>query len=275
VARRFGGYVGRMTRYRITIEYDGTPFVGWQVQGDAPTVQASLVRAIHKLTGENVYVRGAGRTDSGVHALGQVAHFDITRPRDTFRIREALNFHLRPDPVAVLDCVEVDPAFDARFSATARHYLYRILARRAPAALDIGRVWWLPMALDVDAMQAAAQMLLGRHDFTTFRASACQADSPVRTLDRLDVSRVGEEIHVNASARSFLHNQVRSMVGSLKQVGSGQWRPREIAEALAACDRSRCGVVAPPDGLYLARVDYGAAAQSGPEAAGDDVVTDR
>lgn len=251
-----GRYVGRMTRYRITIEYDGSPFVGWQIQADAPTVQASLVRAIDSFSGETVFVRGAGRTDLGVHALGQVGHFDLSRPRDPFRIREALNFHLRPDPVSVLECVEVDPSFDARFSAIARHYLFRILARRAPPALDIRRVWWLPMALDVDAMNEAAQYLIGRHDFTTFRAAACQADSPIRTLDRLDVSRVGEEIHVNATARSFLHNQVRSMVGSLKQVATGQWQPREIADALAARERSRCGVVAPPTGLYLSRVDY-------------------
>ncbi|MEZ5843837.1 MAG: tRNA pseudouridine(38-40) synthase TruA [Hyphomicrobiaceae bacterium] len=258
-----------MTRYRITVEYDGRPFVGWQVQGEAPTVQASLVRAIHRLSGEIVIVRGAGRTDSGVHALGQVAHFDLPRPRDPFRIREALNFHLRPDPVAVLDCTEAPTDFDARFSATARHYLYRILARRAPPALDIGRVWWLPMTLDVDAMVEGARNLVGRHDFTTFRAAACQADSAVRTLDRLEISRVGEEIHVNASARSFLHNQVRSMVGSLKQVATGQWRPREIADALAARDRARCGVVAPPDGLYLARVDYGAVPACVSETNGD------
>lgn len=245
-----------MPRYRITIEYDGTPFVGWQVQADGPTVQGRLAEAIRRLGGETVEVRGAGRTDAGVHALGQVAHFDLVRdwPADT--VRAAVNFHLRPDPITILDCVEIGPGFDARFSATARHYLYRILARRAPPALDRDRVWWVPRPLDAAVMAAAAPALVGRHDFTTFRAAGCQARSPVKTLDRLDVTAVGDEIRIEASARSFLHHQVRSMVGSLKHVGEGKWAVDDLAAALAAKDRSRCGALAPAHGLYLVRVDY-------------------
>ncbi|CFX23253.1 tRNA pseudouridine synthase A [Candidatus Filomicrobium marinum] len=245
-----------MPRYRITIEYDGTPFVGWQTQAVGKTVQSSLQTAIASFCGETVSIRGAGRTDSGVHALGQVAHFDLAREQDPYRIREALNHLLRPNPIAVLECVEVGPEFDARFSATARHYLYRILDRRAPPALDRNRVWWLPVGLDAEAMHNAAQCLVGHHDFTTFRASACQAASPVKTLDRLCVSRVGEEVHITASARSFLHNQVRSLVGTLKLVGAGRWTRADVAEALAARRRAACGPVAPPTGLYLVGVDY-------------------
>lgn len=245
-----------MPRYRITVEYDGTPFLGWQVQADGPSVQGRLAEAIHKLGGETADVRGAGRTDAGVHAFGQVAHFDLVKawPADT--VRDAINFHLKPDPITILDCAEVDQGFDARFSATGRHYLYRILARRAPPALDRDRVWWVPRPLDAAAMAAAAPALLGRHDFTTFRAAGCQAKSPVKTLDRLEVAATGDEILIEASARSFLHHQVRSIVGSLKHVGEGKWPASELAAALEAKDRSRCGALAPSSGLYLVRVDY-------------------
>jgi tRNA pseudouridine38-40 synthase len=245
-----------MPRYRITIEYDGTPFVGWQIQANGTSVQGEITAALLRFTSETVSVRGAGRTDAGVHALGQVAHFDLARDWDPFRLREALNYHLRPNPIAVLDCEEAAADFDARFSATGRRYTYRILVRRAPPALDRGRVWWLPVALDAERMQVAARRLLGRHDFTTFRAAACQAPSPVKTLDTLDVERTGEEITIHAAARSFLHHQVRSIVGSLKIVGEGRWSADDLEAALAARDRARCGVVAPPTGLYLTGVRY-------------------
>lgn len=245
-----------MPRYRITIEYDGTPFVGWQTQAVGASVQGAIERAIQAFSGEAARLRGAGRTDSGVHATGQVAHFELARDWDAFRVREALNHHLKPAPVVVLDCARAVPTFDARFSAVGRHYLYRILARRSPPALDRNRVWWLPVPLDARAMAEAAEVLVGRHDFTTFRAAACQAASPLKTLDRLDVETVGEEIRIRASARSFLHNQVRSMVGSLKLVGTGRWTPADLAAALAARDRAACGPVAPPQGLYLTQVDY-------------------
>jgi tRNA pseudouridine38-40 synthase len=245
-----------MPRYRLTIEYDGTPFVGWQIQSDGVSVQGALEAAIVKLTGATASVRGAGRTDAGVHARGQVAHVDIERDWPASRVRDALNFHLKPLPIAVVDCARAAPDFDARFSATARHYLYRILDRRAPPALEKNRVWWIPRRLDADAMHDAAQALVGHHDFTTFRAAQCQAKSPMRTLDRLDVVRVGDEIEIRASARSFLHNQVRSMVGSLRLVGEGKWSRRDMAGALDARDRTACGPVAPPTGLYLMAVDY-------------------
>lgn len=245
-----------MPRYRITLEYDGTPFAGWQSQPGETGVQDAVTIALQRFSGEHVVVRAAGRTDAGVHALGQVAHFDLMKPWDAFRIQEALNFHLKPAPVAVLDCAQSSPDFDARFSATARHYLYRILTRRAPPVLDRHRVWSLRAVLDAAAMHEAARHLIGHHDFTTFRAAACQASSPMRTLDRLDVSRVGAEIHIQASARSFLHNQVRSMVGSLKLVGEGRWHPRDLKHALLSADRAACGPVAPASGLYLVRVDY-------------------
>lgn len=259
-----------MPRYKITIEYDGTPFVGWQVQAAGPSVQGAITEAIRRFSGEAIAVRGAGRTDAGVHARGQVAHFDLARAWEPFKIREALNFHLRPDPISILDCREADGAFDARFSATGRHYLFRILSRRAPPALERDRAWWLPVVLDAEAMHEAAQALLGRHDFTTFRAAGCQAKSPLRTLDRLDVSRDGDEIGVRASARSFLHSQVRSMVGSLKLVGEGKWRPKELRIALDARDRAACGPVAPASGLYLMQVDYGAGVAAAPDEAGED-----
>jgi tRNA pseudouridine38-40 synthase len=245
-----------MPRYRVTLEYDGTPFVGWQVQAVGVSVQGRLTEAIAKLSGETVSLRGAGRTDAGVHAKGQVAHFDLTRawPPDT--VRNAVNFHLKPDPIALLDCAVVTEAFDARFSAAARHYTYRILARSAPPVLDRDRVWWVPQRLDHAAMDQAASQLVGRHDFTTFRAADCQAKSPIKTLDRFAVAAAGEEIHIMASARSFLHNQVRSMVGSLKLVGEGKWSPGDLAAVLAARNRAACGQVAPARGLYLVRVDY-------------------
>jgi tRNA pseudouridine38-40 synthase len=243
-------------RYRLTIEYDGGPFVGWQRQDNGASVQGALEEAIFKLSGETVTVTGAGRTDAGVHALGQVSHFDLVKEFAADKIRDALNHFVRPAPVAVLESRIVDGEFHARFSAKARHYLYRILCRRAPPVLDHGHVWHIVRDLDAEAMHAAAQALVGAHDFTTFRAAECQAKSPLKTLDRLDVSRVGDEVHINASARSFLHNQVRSMVGSLKLVGEGKWTKRDLSGALKAKDRSECGPVAPPDGLYLVRVDY-------------------
>jgi tRNA pseudouridine38-40 synthase len=245
-----------MPRYRITIEYDGTPFVGWQIQGEGASVQGALTAAIHAFTAETVTLKGAGRTDAGVHASGQVAHFELTRAWDAGRVREALNYHVRPQPISVLHCCEVPDTFDARFSATARHYVYRILNRRGPPALERNQVWWIAKPLDYRAMAEGARHLLGHHDFTTFRAAGCQAKSPMRTLDRLDVISIGEHIEIRASARSFLHNQVRSMAGSLKRVGEGAWPPEEIAAALAARDRARCAAVAPPTGLCLVRVDY-------------------
>lgn len=246
-----------MPRYKLTIEYDGQPFVGWQIQADERSVQGELVTAINGFAGEHVRVQGAGRTDSGVHACGQVAHFDLERDWQPFQVRDAINYYLKPNPIAVLECAQVDDGFDARFSATARHYRYRILPRRAPAALEVGRVWWVPTPLDVAAMHTAAQRLVGHHDFTTFRATQCQAKSPVKTLDQLDVFAMGSEVWIEASARSFLHNQVRSMAGALKAVGSGKWSADDLTDALVACDRALCAPVAPADGLYLMRVDYG------------------
>ena len=245
-----------MPRYRLTLEYDGAPFVGWQRQDNGPSVQGALEDAIEKLSGERVTVTGSGRTDAGVHALGQVAHFDLVKQFEPGKVRDALNYHLRPNPVVVLDADVADSEFHARFSARARHYLFRILNRRSPPALEAGKVWHVSPRLDADAMHAAAQVLVGQHDFTTFRAAECQAQSPVKTLDRLDVSRRADEIHIEASARSFLHHQIRSFAGTLKLVGEGKWTPSDVADALAAKDRARCGPVAPPDGLYLVRVDY-------------------
>lgn len=245
-----------MIRYRLIVEYDGAPFVGWQRQASGPSVQGALEEAIFKLCGETVTVTGAGRTDAGVHAFGQVAHFDLEKEFAPDKIRDALNHFLRPAPASVVEAAVAAPDFHARFSAVARHYLYRILCRRAPPALDRGRVWHVVHELDAEAMHFAAQSLIGQHDFTTFRSSECQAKSPVKTLDKLAVSRAAGEIEIAASARSFLHNQVRSIVGTLKLVGEGKWHPREVGQALAAKDRSHCGLVAPPDGLYLMRVDY-------------------
>jgi len=244
-------------RWKLTIEYDGGPFFGWQRQDNGPSVQAAVEQAILKLTGESVTIAAAGRTDAGVHAFGQVAHADIAKAFAPDKLRDALNAHLRPHPVAVLTADIAADAFHARFDATERHYLYRIVNRRAPLTLDAGKAWQVQAELDAAAMHAAAQRLVGHHDFTTFRAAECQAKSPVKTLDRLDVSRAGEEISVRATARSFLHHQVRSMVGTLKLVGTGKITANDVAAALAARDRAQCGPVAPPDGLYLVRVDYG------------------
>jgi tRNA pseudouridine38-40 synthase len=245
-----------MARYKLLLEYDGTPFAGWQFQDNAPTVQGVLTDAIAAFTGECTTVQGAGRTDAGVHALGQVAHIDLARDWGDDTVRDAINFHLRPQPIAVLAAERVAASFDARFSATKRHYLYRIVNRRADLVLDLNRAWRLPRPLDCEAMHAAAQKLVGRHDFTTFRAAECQAKSPLKTLDRLDVARAGEEIRVIASARSFLQHQVRSMVGSLVHVGEGKWSAADLAAALGARDRAACGQVAPAQGLYLLRVEY-------------------
>lgn len=245
-----------MPRYKLTVEYDGTPFSGWQRQTSRPSVQQALEGAIERFSGEAVTTQAAGRTDAGVHGLGQVVHFDLSKDWDPFRIREALNYHLRPDPVAIIEAEAVGDGFEARFSAKARHYEYRILNRRAPPVIERNHVWHLPMPLDADAMAYAAGMILGTHDFTTFRSAECQAKSPLRTLDAFAVRRETEHIVITASARSFLHHQVRSMVGSLKLVGEGKWKPRDLRAALDARDRKRCGAMAPSDGLYLTRVDY-------------------
>ena len=245
-----------MPRYKLLIEYDGTPFAGWQIQANGASVQGALTAALEAFCGERAHVQGAGRTDAGVHALGQVAHIDLAKEADPETLRDALNAHLRPHPIAVLEAAVVAKEFDARFSATRRYYLYRIVNRRADLAIDRARAWRIARPLDAQSMRAAAQHLVGRHDFTTFRAAECQAKSPVKTLDRLDVERSGDEVRIDAAARSFLHHQVRSMVGSLALVGEGKWQPDDVARALAACDRSACGPVAPPDGLYLVRVEY-------------------
>ncbi len=245
-----------MPRYKLTIEYDGTPFVGWQCQTNGLAVQEAVERALTAVSPGPVTIRGAGRTDAGVHATGQVAHADMPRAWRPFSLGEAVNAHLRPLPVCVTAVAEVADDFDARFSAVRRHYLYRLVNRRAPLALQAGRAWLVKRPLDADAMQAAAQRLVGRHDFSTFRDSECQADSPVRTLERFDVSREGELILLRLAARSFLHRQVRSMVGSLEHVGAGAWSADDLAAALEARDRRRCGQVAPAAGLYLVGVDY-------------------
>jgi tRNA pseudouridine38-40 synthase len=231
-------------------------FVGWQIQAAGESVQGVIAAAVEAFAGERAAVQGAGRTDAGVHALGQVAHIDLAKDWDTDTVRDALNAHLRPHPVAVLRAERVAQDFDARFSATRRHYRYRIVNRRSDLALDRNRAWRVPRPLDAAAMHGAAQALVGRHDFTTFRAAECQAKSPVKTLDRLAVERAGEEVVVHAAARSFLHHQVRSMVGSLVLVGDGKWSRDDLSAALAARDRSACGQVAPPEGLYLVAVDY-------------------
>ena len=245
-----------MPRFKLTVEYDGRPFCGWQRQAHDLSVQQVLEEAIARFSGETVTTQAAGRTDAGVHALGQVVSFDLSRDWDPFKVREALNYHTKPHPVAIVEAEAVPDTFEARFSATARHYEYRILNRRARPALDAGKVWHVPVVLDADAMHAAAQLILGKHDFSTFRAAECQATSPMRTLELFNVSRQAEMIVVTAKARSFLHSQVRSMVGSLKLVGDGKWSPRDFRAALDAADRSRCGPLAPPDGLYLTGVSY-------------------
>jgi tRNA pseudouridine38-40 synthase len=243
-------------RYRLIIEYDGGPFVGWQRQENGPSVQQAVEDAIFRLCGERAIVHGAGRTDAGVHALGQVAHVDLVRPFAPMTVRDALNFHLKPAPVVVLDAAAVADDFHARFSATERVYLYRILNRPSPPALERGRVWWVPKPLDAERMAEAAALLAGRHDFTSFRSTMCQAESPMKTLDALDVRREGREIRIEARARSFLHNQVRIIAGTLKLVGEGRWTEADVAAALAARNRARGGPTAPPHGLCLVSVDY-------------------
>ena len=245
-----------MTRWKLIVEYDGAPFVGWQRQDNGPSVQAALEDAVFAFCGERVVAQGAGRTDAGVHAAGQVAHVDIARESSADTVRDALNFHLKPAPVAVLTAVAVGEDFHARFSAIGRAYRYRIVNRRAPLALELGRAWHLVQPLDAARMHEAAQVLVGNHDFTSFRSSICQAPSPVKTLDRLDVTRHGEAIEIVAEARSFLHHQVRNMAGTLKLVGEGKWQPRDVASALAARDRAKAGPTAPPEGLCLERVVY-------------------
>lgn len=245
-----------MPRYKLTIEYDGSPFVGWQAQTNGLSVQQVLQDGIKGFCGQDVKVNGAGRTDAGVHALGQVAHIDLETEVACDTLRDAVNAHLRPHPVAIVEAEQVPDAFEARFSAVKRHYMYRIVNRRAPLTLDRGQAWLVHKPLDADAMHAAAQALVGRHDFTTFRSVQCQAKSPVKTVDEISVARYADEIEIVCRARSFLHNQVRSFVGTLRQVGEGKWTKRDVEKALAAKDRSACGPVAPPDGLYLLQVDY-------------------
>jgi len=245
-----------MPRYRLTIEYDGRPFCGYQAQAAQASVQAALQRAIAAFSGETPVIYAAGRTDTGVHATGQVIHFDLDKAWRPAVVRDAINAHLAPDPIAVLEAETADEDFHARHSALRRRYLFRILNRRAPPTFDRGRVWHQRKPLDAEAMHAAAQALLGHHDFTTFRDAQCQAKSPMRTLDEAQVWRDGDEVRLNFVARSFLHRQVRSMTGSLAEVGHGRWTAGQFATALAAADRRACGAVAPPDGLYLIGVDY-------------------
>lgn len=249
-----------MPRYALKIEYHGAPFVGWQRQTDHPSVQGAVEAALARIEPGDHTIAAAGRTDAGVHALGQVAHCDLIKDWDPFRLSEALNYHLKPNPVAIVACAGVTSDFHARFSAQERRYLFRILARRAPATHQKGLVWQIKHTLDVTAMQQAADHLIGQHDFTTFRSSICQAESPVKTLDHLQVTEhitpAGTEYHFDVRARSFLHNQVRSFVGTLERVGTGAWSPRVVRKALMAQDRSECGPVCPPEGLYLAHVGY-------------------
>jgi len=274
-----------MPRYKLTVEYDGRPFVGWQRQANGPSVQAVIERAIAAFCGQTVTVGAAGRTDAGVHALGQVVHVDLDKDWPTGTVFGALNFHCQPDPVAILAVEAMHEGFDARFSAIRRHYRYRIANRLPPLTHDRGLAWHVKKPLDADAMHAAAQVFVGHHDFTTFRHSRCQAKSPWKTLEAFRVWRQGDAVIAECSSRSFLHNQVRSMVGTLRLVGEGRWGPAEVAAALAARDREACGPVAPPDGLYLTRVDYrcadadrearaawlaGEGAQAGPDSASED-----
>jgi len=245
-----------LTRYALTVEYDGRPFMGWQRQAHGPSVQQAIEEAVFAVTAERTAVHAAGRTDAGVHALAMRAHCDVDKPIGAFRLMEALNARLRPHPVAILACEVVADDWHARFSCVGRSYEYRIVARRAPLTWERGLAWQVPQPLDAGAMAEAAAMLVGRHDFTTFRSAHCQADSPVRTLDELSVSRAGERIAVRAAARSFLHHQVRSMVGCLALVGMGRWTPGDVGDALAARDRARLGLNAPPDGLFFTGAVY-------------------
>lgn len=245
-----------MTRLRLTVEYDGRPFMGWQRQAHGASVQAAIEEAARSVTGEAAAVHAAGRTDAGVHALAMAAHVDLEKAIAPFRLMEALNARLRPAPVAILDCAEVPADWHARFSCTGRRYLYRIVNRRAPLTLEAGQAWRIAAPLDAAAMHDAAQRLVGLHDFTTFRSAHCQSANPVKTLDRLDVTRAGDAVEIRAEARSFLHHQVRSMVGCLALVGRGQWQADDLAAALAARDRAALGHNAPPDGLYFTGADY-------------------
>lgn len=245
-----------MTRFALTLEFDGTPFFGLQRQAHGPSVQQAVEEAVHATTGETVTLHAAGRTDAGVHALAMRAHVEIEKRIDPFRLMEALNYHLRPHPIAVLACEAKPDDWHARFSCIGREYLYRIANRRAPLTLDANRAWKVAQPLDAEAMHRAAQALVGRHDFTTFRSVHCQAQSPEKTLDLLSVERVGEEVHIRAAARSFLHHQVRSMVGCLALVGMGRWREEQVGEALAARDRQALGLNAPSEGLYFVRALY-------------------
>lgn len=245
-----------MPRYRATLEYDGGPFVGWQRQQNGASVQQAVEEAIQKFAGEATTVFAAGRTDAGVHALGQVIHFDLARPFEIETVRDAINFHLKPNPISVIAVESAADDFHARFSAIGRAYVYRIVNRRAPLAIERGLRWWVPAPLDAEAMNAAAKYLIGKHDFSTFRAALCQAKSPVKTLDVLDVVRTGEEIVIAAEARSFLHHQVRNMVGTLKLVGEGKWQAADVKASLDACDRTRGGPTAPAEGLFLKSVTY-------------------
>jgi tRNA pseudouridine38-40 synthase len=245
-----------LTRWRLTVEFDGQPFMGWQRQNHGPSVQQALEEAIFRMTGEMASVHAAGRTDAGVHALAMSAHVDIARNVTEHRLREGINALVRPNPISVTAVEQVPADWHARFSCIGRKYLYRILNRRAPPTLDRGRVWHIALPLDVGTMAKGAGMLVGRHDFTTFRSVHCQSDSPVKTLDRLDVRRAGEEIHVEAAARSFLHHQVRSMVGCLALVGRGQWQPEDMRRALEARDRAELGLNAPSEGLYFVEAAY-------------------
>jgi tRNA pseudouridine38-40 synthase len=243
-------------RFKIIVEYDGRPFMGWQRQPHGPTVQAAIEDAAQSICREPVTVHAAGRTDTGVHGLAMVAHMDITRTMTPFRLIEGINALLRPAPVAILSCEPIADDFHARFSCVARRYEYRIINRRAPLTLDAGKAWRIALPLDADAMHGAAQVLIGHHDFTTFRSAHCQADSPLRTLDRLDVTRDGDRVRFFASARSFLHHQVRSMVGCLALVGEGKWSADDLRSALEARNRNALGFNAPPDGLYFVGADY-------------------
>ena len=245
-----------MQRYKITIEYDGRPYFGWQRQDGQPSVQQALEEAAANVDGAPVLMQGAGRTDRGVHATGQVAHFDLQKPRPIRKIADALNFHLRPEPVAVLHAEEVDSDWSARFNATLRAYRYVIMNRRADLTIDKGLAWRIPYELDAGAMDRAAKTLIGQHDFSTFRDAECQAKHAIRTLDKIDVARYGEGIEVTVEAKSFLHRQVRSIVGSLVEVGRGAKQESWIKDILDARERSACGPVAPPDGLFLERVEY-------------------
>ena len=245
-----------MTRFRLTVEYDGRPFMGWQRQAHGPSVQQAIEEAIGAITHERVTLHAAGRTDAGVHALAMTAHVEIGRAITPFRLVDGINAKLRPKPVAILAAEIVAEDFHARFSCISRRYLYRILNRRAPLALDSGRAWRVPVVLHADSMHRAAQHLVGRHDFTTYRSAHCQSESPVKTLDRLTVRRLGETIEIEAAARSFLHHQVRSMVGCLELVGRGKWSERDLKAALDAKDRAALGFNAPPDGLYFVEAVY-------------------